>query len=107
MTAADATGCTHIDSVLEELNGAIHQCTTPQPSRNEGEGFLNYVDAVARINVLRTMTAIRARSSALDAMIHSGALLLMGGVYDVRSGEVELFDQTGTTCGVEALRASA
>ncbi|HET8939920.1 MAG TPA: SulP family inorganic anion transporter [Polyangiales bacterium] len=107
-TAADATGCTHIDSVLEELNGAIHQCTMPQPTRADGESFQTYVDAVARSNVLRSMAAIRSRSSALDAMIDSGALLLMGGVYDVRSGEVELFDQTGTTCGWnEALKASA
>jgi MFS superfamily sulfate permease-like transporter len=95
-TAAEATGCAHIDSVLDELNGAIHQCSAPPPARAEGEAFQNYVDAVARTNVLRTMTAIRSGSTALDAMINSGAVLLMGGVYDVRSGEVEIFDQTGT-----------
>ena len=98
-SAAEATGCTHIDSVLEELNDAIDQCSMPQPARGEGEPPQTYVDAVARTNVLRTMTAVRSRSSSLDAMINSGALLLMGGVYDVRSGEVEVFDQTGTVYG--------
>ena len=95
-TAAEVTGCTHIDSVLEELNGAIHQCSAPHPASAQGESFESYVDAVSRINVLRTMAAIRAGSSSLDAMINSGAVLLMGGVYDVRSGEVEIFDQAGT-----------
>jgi carbonic anhydrase/SulP family sulfate permease len=110
-TAAEVTGCTHIDSVLEELNGAIHQTSAPLPARAEGEPFEKYVDAVARTNVLRTMTNIRSQSTALDAMINSGAVLLMGGLYDVRSGEVEIFDQTGTSFGhTEAatlLKASA
>jgi carbonic anhydrase/SulP family sulfate permease len=109
-TAAEATGCMHIDSVLEELNGAIHQCSAPQPARPEGEAFQKYVDAVARTNVLRTMTNVRSQSSALDAMINSGTVLLMGGLYDVRSGEVEIFDQTGTSYGhapAAQLKASA
>lgn len=107
-TAADATGCEHLDSVLEELNGAIHQCTTPHPARSEGEPFETYVDAVARTNVLRTMAAVRSGSSSLNAMINSGAVLLMGGIYDVRNGGVELFDQEGNVCGWrESLKASA
>lgn len=95
-TAAEATGCTHLDTVVEELNGAIHQCSAHAPAQSEGEAFTAYVDAVTRTNVLRTMAAIRSRSSALDAMINTGTVLLMGGLYDVRSGEVEIFDQAGT-----------
>jgi carbonic anhydrase/SulP family sulfate permease len=98
-TAAEVTGCTHIDNILEELNGAIHQCTAPHPTQTDGEPFMAYVDAVSRTNVLRTMTAIRSGSSALDEMINNGTLLLMGGLYDVRSGEVEVFDQSGTAYG--------
>jgi carbonic anhydrase len=88
-TAAEATGCAHIDSVLEEMTSAIHETKVPR------EPFQSYVDAVARTNVLHTMANVRSRSAALDALINGGSLLLMGGVYDVRSGEVELFDQTG------------
>jgi carbonic anhydrase len=58
--------------------------------------------------VLRSMSEIRSRSTTLDSLIERGAVLLVGGVYDVRTGAVELFDEHGQSCDVmEPLLASA
>lgn len=105
-TASEATGCAHIDSLMVELSASIDEHTGPAPAKAEGEEFSQYVDSVARTNVLHTMAAIRERSAALEDRIQKGELMLMGGIYDVRTGEVELFDQRGQACEpTENLRA--
>lgn len=97
-SAVEATGCQHIDSLVEELNTAISVHQAPLPARGDAAAFQSYVDELARTNVLHSMRAIRGRSLALNQLIDSGALLLMGGIYDVRSGQVTLFDERGEAC---------
>src|SRR5262245_18003412 len=63
-TAADATGCQHIDSVMEEINTAIQQSSMRPPPAADTEAYSAYVDSVARANVIQTMTALRERSNA-------------------------------------------
>lgn len=49
-----------------------------------------YVDAVARTNVLMTVEMIRDRSPVLDAMEKKGQIKVVGSMYDVATGKVEL-----------------
>jgi carbonic anhydrase len=49
-----------------------------------------YVDAVARTNVLLGLEAIRRRSPILAELEQKRSIALVGGMYDVATGSVEL-----------------
>jgi carbonic anhydrase len=51
-----------------------------------------YVDAVARTNVLLGLDGIRRRSPILADLEKKGAIEIVGGMYDVATGRVELFE---------------
>jgi carbonic anhydrase len=51
-----------------------------------------YVDAVARTNVLLGLDGIRRRSPILADLEKKGAIEIVGGMYDVATGKVELFE---------------
>ena len=51
----------------------------------------NFVDAVARTNVLLTMAAIRVDSPVLAEMEKQGSIKIVGSMYDLKSGSVEFF----------------
>jgi carbonic anhydrase len=51
-----------------------------------------YVDAVARTNVLLGVEGIRRRSPILAGLEKKGAIEIVGGMYDLATGRVELFE---------------
>ncbi len=51
-----------------------------------------YVDAVARTNVLLGVEGIRRRSPILADLEKKGAIEIVGGMYDLATGTVELFE---------------
>jgi hypothetical protein len=44
---------------------------------------------------MRTMAVIRQESPALNRLVHEGKLAIVGGLYDVRTGEVSFFALDG------------
>ena len=50
-----------------------------------------FVDAVARKNVELTMADIRRRSAVLSELASSGAIKIVGAMYDLETGVVEFF----------------
>ena len=48
----------------------------------------DFVDAVAEANVVATIGAIRSRSEVLADMEQAGEIIIVGGMYDVSTGEV-------------------
>jgi carbonic anhydrase len=51
-----------------------------------------YVDAVARTNVMLGLHVIRRRSPILADLEMKGAIEIVGGMYDLATGRVELFE---------------
>jgi carbonic anhydrase len=78
ISAVAATGCTHIDRVVESVQRSL-------PERRDGTGYA-FVDAVARRNVLRSVADILGESAALAGLVGDGKLLIVGAMYDVSTG---------------------
>lgn len=95
-TAEQAMGCTHLDVLVSEIQRAIDP-ELPLPVATGSHNGLreSYVDEVARRNVQRTMAVIRQQSGALDGLVREGKLAIVGGLYDVRTGEVNFFALDG------------
>jgi carbonic anhydrase/SulP family sulfate permease len=86
-----ATGSTHLHAIVNE----IEHCCSPQDLERfpslEGTEREAMVNAVAKRNVMRTVQAILHRSDLIRNAVEQGQVLLVGALYDVRSGEIEFF----------------
>lgn len=67
---------------------AVPADVQPRTSKNP-----DYVDAVAEANVRLVMQQIRERSPILREMLDRGEIELVGGMYDLSTGEVRFFDK--------------
>lgn len=90
-SAADETGCKHLDAVVSEVQKSIDPVTCDAHDASCAEEHAAYVNEVARRNVERTIALIRRDSETLDALVRSGQIDIVGGIYDVRTGLVEMF----------------
>ncbi len=94
-SAADATGCDHLDELVEVIQGSI--------DLKEAEGFLewtaekkkSYADAVAKKNVVATIAYLKMNSKILDRLVREGKIMIVGAMYDVESGKVEFLSSAG------------
>jgi carbonic anhydrase/SulP family sulfate permease len=95
ITAAEATGCQHLDSIVNEIqrsaDGMISHASG-EPSSTEA---LAVVDAVARENVLRVVKEIRRQSLMLDNLIRERRIAIVGAMYDVVTGDIECLVEDG------------
>lgn len=95
-TAAEALGCKHLDVLVDEIQEAIDpQLQMQLPEDTATPVRDSYVDDVARRNVQRTMVMIRQHSEAMNELVKDGKLAIVGGLYDVRTGEVSFFALDG------------
>lgn len=82
----EATGCTHIDPLLDEIHLSIPE---DRGAPEDEDQFANYVDEVALRHVERTMRKIPQESEALRRLIDRGEVGIVGALYDVKTGRVE------------------
>ena len=89
LTAAEATGCHHLDHIVNDIQQAteLDACRgAEQLPAAEKELF---VDAVARRNVTRVVERMRTESPTLDGLVREGRIAIVGAMYDVATGEIE------------------
>ena len=89
-TAVDATGCANLDSITDEIVDAIRDESDTDYNRSASNQ--EFVDSVAEQNVRHSMQRIHDSSSKLRALIDDGAVMLVGGMYDVATGRVRFLD---------------
>ncbi len=88
-TGAEATGCQHLDSILQEIHPSIDLPklkwieTTNESARNE------FAEDVSRRNVLQTVRNIVEMSQTINKLVDEERLAVVGAIYDVTSGKVE------------------
>jgi carbonic anhydrase len=81
------------DVVLGNLTGLLARIKPAIPATKfDGEKSSKngrYVDAVARTNVVLSLSEIRRRSPILEELEKKGSIKIAGAMYDVTTGEVE------------------
>ncbi len=88
--ACDNAQMGHLTGLLSKIRPAVAEESTENNDRSSGNA--SFVDKVAGINVKQVMKGISTRSSILHEMMLNGEIALIGGMYDVESGEVEFYD---------------
>lgn len=84
------TGLTHLGTITDEIAEAV-QAETHTHAHRDGSND-DFVDRVARINVRNTMVWIEQNSPTLAEMLRTGEIALVGAMYDVTTGRVEVLD---------------
>ncbi len=101
-TAAEATGCQHLDHILRDIQRStdgsacrgVHQL--PQ---QEKEAFVN---SVARRNVTHAVAAILDQSQTLRHLVQQRRIAIVGAMYDVVAGGIEFLTEDDLNSGWES-----
>ncbi len=91
-TASKATGCEHLDALVNEIQKSIVPGTKPHGDWVTSETKLMYVDDVAKRNVARTIAYIRSASRSLRELEAAGKIAIVGSMYDIKTGRVTFFE---------------
>lgn len=84
--ACDDVRMGNLTALLNKLRPAVDDTKTSGDRKSTNSEF---VEAVAHRNVDLTMDQIPERSPILAEMIKEGSITIVGGMYDVQTGEVE------------------
>jgi carbonic anhydrase len=87
--ACDGVELGHLTAMLAKISPAIDAVADPVDPEARTSANGEFVEAVAQENVCRAVEAISERSGVLGEMRESGAIAIVGGIYDVTSGSVE------------------
>lgn len=104
LTAAEATGCQHLDAIANEIQWSADGILREITGEGASPETASLVDAVARQNVLRVVKEIRARSRTLDSLVRERRIAIVGAMYDVTTGGIE-FLQDNVSIKDEVRRA--
>ena len=89
--ACDNVKMGNLTGLLDKIKPAIQDVSAsimPRDSKNP-----KFVDAVTEANVRYQMRQIKAKSPILKEMIDAGEIGLVGGIYDISTGEVKFFEK--------------
>ncbi len=90
-SAREATGCQHLDGVLDEIQQVFGaECDINASTSDESQQRL--IDQIAARNVRRGVAAIRECSQVLRQLEEEGRIRIVGAMYDIKSGQVDFLD---------------
>jgi len=81
----------HITGLLSKIKPAIELETFTKIDRNGSN--MRFVNNVSEINVHFTMEQIRQKSPLLNDLEKEGKILIVGGYYDIETGEVSFYER--------------
>jgi carbonic anhydrase/SulP family sulfate permease len=85
------TGCSYLPAIVEEIEPSVRQEEADRYADLDPAGQERVVNEVARRNVHRAIDEILARSSATRIAAEAGRIMVVGAMYDVRTGEINFF----------------
>ena len=95
-TAAEATGCQHLDHIVDDIQqidrpadaaGASRSCRRPRRRRSSTP----WPAATCRGSV----ETMRQQSQTLDGLVREGRIAIVGAMYDVATGDIEFLPAAG------------
>lgn len=90
--ACDGVEMGNLTTLLSKIEPAVSAETQTRENRNASNS--EFVENVAEINVHRAVELILAQSPILEEMVKSGAIGIIGAMYDVTTGEVKFYEDT-------------
>ena len=89
--ACDDAHLGYLTQLLDKIKPAIQQEKTFEENRNGSN--LAYVNEVAKINIYNSIQNILNKSSIIKELNEQRTIKVIGGLYDISSGEVLFFEE--------------
>lgn len=90
--ACDHARLGNLTALINKIEPAVTDTVLPHAEYERNSSNLEFVDAVAKTNVLMTLDNIRSQSEVLKSMEEEGAIKIVGAMYDIATGAVEFYD---------------
>lgn len=89
--ACDHARLGNLTKLIEKIEPAVEAVTEPKDKSLRNSGNINFVNEVAKKNVELTINNIRSQSAVLKEMEEKSEISIVGGMYDISSGEVTFY----------------
>ena len=89
--ACDHARLGNLTALINKIEPAVEAVTEPQDESQRTSANIDFVNEVAKKNVLMTIDNIRSSSEVLKDMEDAGAIQIIGGMYDIKTGHVNFF----------------
>ena len=89
--ACDHARLGNLTALIKKIEPAVAAVKEPEEASLRNSSNLDFVNEVAVKNVLMTIDQIRNESSVLAEMEKKGEIHIVGGMYNIDSGEVNFF----------------
>jgi carbonic anhydrase len=89
----EATGCQNLEPLIHEIQQSLDQSECRVFERLTPEAQHEFVDNVARRNVLHSVEQILANSSTMRRLVAEGKIAVVGAMYDVSTGGIEFLKE--------------
>ncbi|MDB9835573.1 carbonic anhydrase family protein [Flavobacteriaceae bacterium] len=90
--ACDHARLGNLTALINKLEPAVEAVDSPVEADLRNSSNIDFVNAVAAKNVLMTIDNIRNQSPILKEMEADGAIKIVGGMYDIATGNVNFYE---------------
>ena len=89
--ACDHARLGNLTALINKIEPAVEAVTEPQDESQRTSANIDFVNEVAKKNVVMTIDNIRSSSQVLKDMEDAGEIQIIGGMYDIKTGQVNFF----------------
>ncbi len=89
--ACDHARLGNLTALINKIEPAVEAVSEPSDESKRNSKNIDFVNAVAKQNVLMTLDNIRSKSPVLKDLENDGTIKIVGGMYDIASGVVEIY----------------
>ena len=89
--ACDHARLGNLTTLINKIEPAVEAVTEPQDESLRNSANIDFVNEVAKKNVHMTIDNIRKSSQVLKDMEDAGEIEIVGGMYDIKTGEVTFY----------------
>ncbi len=89
--ACDHARLGNLTALINKIEPAVEAVTEPQDESLRNSSNIDFVNKVAAKNVHMTIDNIRSQSSVLAEMENNNEIKIIGGMYDISTGEVTFY----------------
>jgi len=93
--ACDGVKLGNLTGLLKKIQPAIDAVKKPTKPEERNGGNEKFVNKVTKKNVILTMDNIRKRSEILNNLEKEGKIMIVGGVHDLSTGEINYIGHDG------------
>ena len=90
--ACDNAKLGNLTAMLEKIRPAVNSVKSPEDSSLRNSSNKEFVDNVAKNNVILTIERILQESPVLAEMHENGEIKIVGAMYDIKTGAVDFFE---------------